>query len=636
MLNSTDNFLKDMEDNLARARRSLSATPSTSRSSPMTRFSRLSPHEKSSLKVESWHLASVKRRQLDYNTSPGAGGRHARVFSETSVPSRVPTLFPGKSQDSQRPRASSTMNSADSGCVEEAGVDGKTPDDTAVEAGSSIDHSTGLVDRSNRQLEPLHEDETDAALNDTTSPLDGPPLANETRLYRRLTTSGTGGPYSAPRSTGRELTRARSNIQLRDLRDQMHDLKEKVTSLQQRTRRDSLRRRSLQTLKTPSPFTVAPDWANSEGYFGSSPNSTSTGSDGLAHGNLGRGFSPLATSSNPRSGEQLVKVNEDDEDGVCHYDADVSKDLNGGAPQDTIHIERTDLDQDGDKSQSEEEEFVEAEENDGELVYPIKEERHEDRADAFDFQHVFLYSGNSTSRQIDSRRNSQSSRESVETTRPDTSHADENQDSTRDEREVQQSAQNAQNAQKAHEYNHSGHSRQNSKDSISTAATFATAMESRGGAYQSDGNGDWTYNPASQVWTNGTRPGSRHSANGQASRSKERQVRSGTYLRAPNDPHGRPGTAESRTSRPAKGIEEPTLFSTLLDSIESPGHGTAPPIPFSKTDEDLVQRLLGSMQNACRNLSREQRNGTYESRIWRRRLDMARRVLEGDLEEDSR
>ena len=598
----------------------------------MTRFSRLSPYEKTSLKVDSWHLASVKRRQLEYNASPGSSGRHARVFSETSVPSRMPTLFPGKSQDNQRPRASSTMNSAESVCIKQAGVVRETSDNTIGGSVSPIDRSNGLVDRSNRQLEPLHEDESDAALNDTISPLDGPPLANDTRLYRRLTTSGSGGPYTAPRSSGRELTRARSNIQLRDLREQMHDLKEKVTSLQQRTRRDSLRRRSLQTLKTPSPFTVAPDWANNEDYFGNSPNSTSTGSDGLAHGKLGRGFSPLATASNPRSGEQLVKVNEDDEDGVAHHDADVNKDLNDNAHRDAFHIEQTDPEQDGGKFQSEEEQFVEAEENDGEPVYGIKEERHEDRADAFDFQHVFLYSGNNTSRQIDSRRNSQSSRGSVETTRPDTSHADESQDSTRDEHEVQQSAQNAQNA---HQYNHFGHSRQNSKDSISTAATFATAMESRGGAHQSDGNGDWSYNPASQVWTNGIRPGSRHSANGQATRSKEQQVRNGTYLRAPNSPQARPGTAGSHTSRSPKETEEPTLFSTLLESIASPGPGTASRAPFSKTDDELIQRLLGSMQNACRNLSQEHSKGTYESRIWRRRLDMAKRVLDGDLEEDS-
>ena len=627
MLNDADNLLKDMEDNLARARRSLSATPSTSRSSPMTRFSRLSPYEKTSLKVDSWHLASVKRRQLDYNSSPGSSGRHVRVFSETSVPSRMPTLFPGKSEDNQRPRASSTMNSAESVHINQAGMIRETSDDMIRGSVSPIDPSNGLVDRSNRQLEPLHEDESDVALNDTISPLDGPPLVNDTRLYRRLTTSGTGGPYSAPRSSGRELARARSNIQLRDLREQMHDLKEKVTSLQQRTRRDSLRRRSLQTLKTPSPFTVAPDWANSEGYFGSSPNSTSIGSDGLGHGNLARGFSPLATSSNPRSGEQLVKVNEDDEDGVAHHDADVKKDLNGNAQRDAFHIERTDLEPDGDKSQSEEEEFVEAEENDGEPVYAIKEERHEDRADAFDFQHVFLYSGNSTSQQVDSRRNSQSSRESVETTRPDTSHADENQDSTRDEHAVQPSA------PKANQYNHSAHSRQNSKDSISTAATFATAMESRGSAHQSNDNGDWSYNPMSQVWTNGIRPGSRHSASGQASRSKEQQVRSGTYLRAPNDPHGRPGTAGSHTSPSPKEQEERTLFSTFLASIASPGHGTASQV--SKTDEELIRRLLGSMQNACRNLNQEQSKGTYESRIWRRRLDMASRVLDGDLEEDS-
>ena len=52
-------------------------------------------------------------------------------------------------------------------------------------------------------------------------------------------------------------------------------------------------------------------------------------------------------------------------------------------------------------------------------------------------------------------------------------------------------------------------------------------------------------------------------------------------------------------------------------------------------DEGLVLALLQSVGVACSNILTSDRQGErYESRIWRRRLDAARKVLNGQLEID--
>src|ERR1700710_3185945 len=47
---------------------------------------------------------------------------------------------------------------------------------------------------------------------------------------------------------------------MRDLTDKMKDLKGKISTLRDRARDDTMKRRSLQSLRTPSPFTAAEQW----------------------------------------------------------------------------------------------------------------------------------------------------------------------------------------------------------------------------------------------------------------------------------------------------------------------------------------------------------------------------------------
>ncbi|KAG7101418.1 hypothetical protein HYQ44_019079 [Verticillium longisporum] len=68
--------------------------------------------------------------------------------------------------------------------------------------------------------------------------------------------SPTFGPHTQLQPD-KGLTRSASVMQMRDIKDQVSDLKGKISSLREQARADSLKRRSLQSLRTPSPFTHA-------------------------------------------------------------------------------------------------------------------------------------------------------------------------------------------------------------------------------------------------------------------------------------------------------------------------------------------------------------------------------------------
>lgn len=50
---------------------------------------------------------------------------------------------------------------------------------------------------------------------------------------------------------------------------------------------------------------------------------------------------------------------------------------------------------------------------------------------------------------------------------------------------------------------------------------------------------------------------------------------------------------------------------------------------LSEGDRDLVERLVGSLAIVCKCVRAAE---GYEGRVWRRRLDSARRVLDGEME----
>lgn len=72
-----------------------------------------------------------------------------------------------------------------------------------------------------------------------------------------------------------DMSRSSSVVHMRDIQDQMNGLKGKISSLKQQARADSMKRRSLQSLRTPSPFTHArwdPGFMEPRGIYTPDPN----------------------------------------------------------------------------------------------------------------------------------------------------------------------------------------------------------------------------------------------------------------------------------------------------------------------------------------------------------------------------
>jgi len=220
---------------------------------------------------------------------------------------------------------------------------------------------------------------------------------------------------------------------MRDLRDQMQDLKGKISSLKKRAREDSMRRRSLQSLRTASPFTAAEQWY-SDGAPSQSQASTEAASD--ARGAIAK------EGGLPTSEKSEIRITPEVEDMRDEPDLDLTPRNNT-----TMRVERPATEASEDRSASdpdidlskgtgyqgdeqppdsgiagideEEEDSLYGDHDYHETSPSPLGERHEDRPDAFDYEHFFLHSGTGTLARKDlSRSSSRSSTYSVETTKP--------------------------------------------------------------------------------------------------------------------------------------------------------------------------------------------------------------------------
>ncbi|PSR79427.1 hypothetical protein BD289DRAFT_94725 [Coniella lustricola] len=266
-------------------------------------------------------------------------------------------------------------------------------------------------------------------------------------------------------SVSHELSRSASTSQMRDIKDQVKDLKGKISSLREQARADSLMRRSLQGERTPSPFT----YARTNQWY-------TSGTDDLeppVQGGNGE-VSPLSDEPSMAhralNGPSNARVRPDPDEvspisstttveqglGITGHDhafveeSNYATSTDNGAGQDGTIDESVDLGYD-EATNNDFETFSE----DGDSIYhesvqhPIS---HEDREDAFDYEHFFLHSAMGTMSQRAARRGSgasYSSEDSTETTR----------------------------GPSADREQHSARTRRGSDASISTIDTFATAEE---------------------------------------------------------------------------------------------------------------------------------------------------------------
>lgn len=399
------------------------------------------------------------------------------------------------------------------------------------------------------------------------------------------------------------------------LRDQMNDLKGRISSLKQRAQEDHMRRRSLQSLRTPSPFTSSDVWyQGKDGYqTGASPVTQNAGlgikTESPTRKALYEDSGSATTTFSQREGERLVVSRERSPKGLGIQQAGVnppstidevterSESTRGyrEAGDDFVSVNGDDLEPGGDSVYED-------------AVYELPvTERHEDRVDAFDYEHFFLHSAMGTY-SLEDRRTSISSNSSTATTRPVT---------------AMQSSEELSNAEKRI----SMHQRNPSVDSVSTVATFATAA-----SHQSDDDDDT--NEQMDQFSQQILSRNQHIATQRPSLVSLRSdsainMRRGNGISPTQTAISRGSSRTSSSSGSlASGLQTSKIYSILTENQRD-----EPRLALSEEEKQLIYSLAASFQNVCANL-----HNTYgeqhDRKAWRRRLDDARKILAGEEIED--
>ncbi|RDW88851.1 hypothetical protein BP6252_00883 [Coleophoma cylindrospora] len=654
--------LNNMEGNLSRARGSLYVTPSASMpsihsTSPLSRSTPSPPQN--GYRIGSQLFTPSRHREPHVFYPPSGSPGHSRVYSENSIPSV------------QSQKAPFILRSASAG----AGYIGPV----AYRRSTTSQESLLLEDsiNSSRPVSTSTLSRTSPPANKT-SPLHGTPLTplseNEVACeIDRSYDSGvdTYGYHSqSDSSRGLGLTRSASTMQMRDLRDQMHDLKGRLSSLRDRAKEDSMRRRSLQSLRTPSPFTAAEQWytehkAYKEDHLNGdkivvqppwkedqttpTPDNQREAGDDEREEASKLSESDISSSNEHEPAEEHARAATEAQISTPETEEDEENENYDTADEEAAHTDDT-----GDESESDYNEEManhgEPEDYDSEsegsvyhdTIMPIS---HEDREDAFDYEHFFLHSAMGTMSQQNYKRrgsvDSFSSEGSVETARGLDTEADHS-ETVYDERTAL------------------GHLRNGSTESVSTLATFATASE---GNYNEEED---KFNYAVKHFAPKTRTRTplivKRSTFGPTSVDTIPEVhspltevgelpRSAGHDREPQT-HGRnrpsvssvdsmssTGTTRSfplvnKTKQTSPGANPASIVSASgsLNLIESQGDDRQRQSPvhmLAKEDQVLVERLVASLGKCVLGFQEAGESGS-ESRVWRRRLDAARRVLEGE------
>jgi hypothetical protein len=525
--------------------------------------------------------------------SPSGSPGHSRGLSETSVP--LPFSSPSYlTRNTSNKRASSAIGHNSGPWSPEGFGQGRFPikearsfevirDPRAMQSNSEQQHPVRTTSRNSRSpvaLETLQEDE------------DG----DGQRVHR-----------SASAASG--------------LRDQMNDLKGRISSLKLRAQEDQLRRRSMQSLRATSPFTNAQEWCSGSDTYNAEGAPVS--------GNAGLGIKTEALTrqaifeekeyTGPRASETAFSRRDGEQ--LTNYEAEQPIAI-GSSPPHYNGMDQDDFDDlesyndEQDFDETDEGEFVsvngDALEHNADSVYEdaVYEmpatERHEDRVDAFDYEHFFLHSAMGTY-SLEGRRSSTGSSSSTATTRPVTAvQVQDDDDMSSADRRV------------------SYHGRNPSSDSVSTVASFATAAENQSDDEEENEQMDQF---SEQIL-----------AQHQPAAPRPVTSTSHTSLRADSAINMRRGIASSppqtviqrgsaSPANLASGMQVSKIFSILTDS-SSPS-SEEPRLALSEEEKQLIYSLASSFQQVCSSLQHTD-GEQYERKAWRRQLDEARRVLDGD------
>ncbi|KAF1956098.1 hypothetical protein CC80DRAFT_69107 [Byssothecium circinans] len=530
--------------------------------------------------------------QLSASNSP----THTRGLSETSVP--LPFASPTyMTRNLPNKRASSAMGVGSGPWSPESYGNGRFP----IRESRSFEvmrepRGTGLYEERNNSL----------------------------RSHSRGSKSPPNVLETLPEDESPTLRRSASTTE--SLRGQMNDLKGRISSLKLRAQEDHMRRRSLQNLRTQSPFTSAETWySGAEAYKnGVSPIAADAGVGTTMDSPTRKAlFEGEGSDSTPRDAPapsiaDLVEANEEDHEydaaadedrehdqAAFHYDESHLSRLGVANHQMDMHKEEAEQTEEGDND------FVSAygDEQDGgassvyeDAVYEMPvAERHEDRLDAFDYENFFLHSAMGTYRR-GSDSSSGSSTDSVATTRPVTA--------ILGSEEVVQ-------MKRA-----SMHQRNSSVDSVSTIASFATAAEDQSDDEENEAMDKFSEqilpNPRSTTPRHAIPPRSDSATN----------VRKIPNSGSPTQ-HSQTGRSSSRGSSPASdlmtaGLQTSKVFSILLESPRD-----EPRLALNEEEKQLIYSLAASFQQVCAGLQSPSGN-SYGRKEACRRLDEARRILNGE------
>ena len=645
-----------MEGNLNRARSTLQARPSSSMSS----FGDRGPEPVSLYTLpgkgrKAGGFTPAKHRQINQPSSEESNQGHARVFSETSVPSSLHTGTAYGKMRLNSKEASHVLNatSLDTDLRERY----SEPNRNWFWNGLTRDTSVKHANRHLNGLEALNEDGPTPSFEQRYPQEQHIEIEEESNMDVQPPPATS---RSAQDSSDIGLTRARSSNQMHDLREQMQDLKGKISVLKQRAKEDHMRRRSLQNLRTPSPFTVAEQWytgapLSEDAHFEKS--APTRGQDVQ----LPRPTESPAKNALQDSGHASIEVEDvlknarmettdAERQGRADLGEDVDEDVRatGENSRDDPQILGRYSSPKNRLLLTDEPTTRGSKGNDGELSVEEHSptdlapsvnnnlgdrdshdtsgspliERHEDRPDAFDYEHFVLssalgtYSGVGVRRSSSRRKraDSRSSQSSVETTKPRNSMDECSQD---------------------HAPSNACHNRQNSVDSNATTNTYATANEGANSDVEQDG---WTLGNTGAVVLQ-AEPERKHRSKG----NKE-NVSSGFV---PNGAHSygskkHIATAQkgyvsgaARKSPPTENGSwtQPLDLLTVLSAVDSWRDGVPPPrMNLGDRDKELVERLVRSLAKVCSQFHSIGAEGsTYETRIVRRKLDAARRVLDGEM-----
>lgn len=412
----------------------------------------------------------------------------------------------------------------------------------------------------------------------------------------------------------RVLTRSASSLQMREIQDQVQGLKGRLSFLRDRTKNDIVRRRSLQSLKIPTPFTSAENNCfedkdhfiseqlnlNSKSFCSHSTNNSDSSMDG-------RMLDPKLHDPYPEmdSGKELSI------DAASDFKL---KNITLNSEKENKSYQEPSDRNDADDSEDD------ASESDASVYYDTTVS-HEDREDAFDYEHFFLHSAMGTIGE--QRRGSFSSEESVETTRGYPNLTQDNFSS------VDES---------------NSHLRSRSTDTLSTVASFQTAVEGTdiennleenkldSFAVRSShidptkncgclGNREMARKP-SIVYLQPTVTKSRFSI---SSYMPKRRLIEARFMI--HDISGEPSTSYQSEANLTPDINPSKIENKRAAAVNHSSLDSSSMKQLSNDDQTLVKRLINSLGECV--LSLQDTEKTYDARVWRRRLDAARRVLEG-------